>query len=175
MTRPIDNELIMTVGLPYSGKSTWAKSTGYPMVCPDDIRIALHGQRYLQEAEPMVWAIAKIMVRALFSAGHSRVILDATNTTAGRRDDWKHPQWIRRYVCCDISKMACIARAEQNDDHYILPIIDSMADQLEYDGILYGMHSIDSEDPQMVDHIKRPAGTKEDLQIFHEGSAADDI
>lgn len=170
-----ENQLFMTVGLPYSGKSSWAKSTGYPIVCPDEVRYAMHGHRYIQEAEPMVWAISKIMVKALFLAGHAKVVLDATNTTAKRRDEWKDSMWIRRYVVCDISKLSCGIRAQQNDDDYILPIIDRMAAQLEYDGILYGNSSMDSENPLMVEHVLYPAGTKDELQLFHSGTAADDI
>lgn len=37
------------------------------------------------------------MVRALFGAGHKRVILDATNTTAKRRDDWVSRAWKRSF------------------------------------------------------------------------------
>ena len=85
----IRKTLIAMVGLPRSGKSTWAKKAGHPIVSPDAIRLALHGQRFISEAEPFVWAIAKAMVRALFLAGHSAVILDATNNTRKRRDEWK--------------------------------------------------------------------------------------
>lgn len=67
--------LLVTVGLPRSGKSTWAKQQGAPVVNPDAIRLALHGQAFLQEAEPLVWVMAKYMVEALFLAGHSTVIL----------------------------------------------------------------------------------------------------
>jgi predicted kinase len=171
-----ENQLILTVGLPYSGKTSVAKSFNCPIVCPDEIRRALHGERYIQAAEPMVWVIAQIMVRALFLAGHSKVVLDATNSTAKRRDEWKDDMWQRRYVVCDVTKVACMARAEQNDDSYILPIIERMAGQLEYAGILYGQESnVNYENPLMEEHIKKPAGTKDDPQIFHSGTAADDV
>lgn len=169
-------ELLMTVGLPYSGKSTVAKSLGAPIVCPDQIRYALHGQRYIQEAEAFVWAIARVMVTSLFLSGHDKVVLDATNTTKTRRDEWKDPKWIRRYLVCDISKMTCAQRAMANEDEYIIPIIDRMDKQLEYEGILYGSDSaLNYERPNMEDHIRKPPGTKDDPQIYHNGIAADDI
>jgi len=37
--------LILTVGLPRSGKSTWAAKKGFPIVSPDAIRLAMHGMR----------------------------------------------------------------------------------------------------------------------------------
>lgn len=108
--------LVATVGLPYSGKSTWARTRGYPIVCPDDIRTALHGQRYVAEAEPFVWAIAKTMVRSLFYSGHRFVILDACNNTKPRRDEWKSAEWALRfkYFAPDIDQS--LKRAQADDD-----------------------------------------------------------
>lgn len=87
--------LIMTVGLPRSGKSTWAMQQGHPVVCPDAIRMALYGQPFIKEAESIVWATAKLMVAALFEAGHDTVILDGTNLTSKYRDEWKDERWKR--------------------------------------------------------------------------------
>jgi predicted kinase len=159
------NYLIMTVGLPYSGKSSWARSMiqseRWPIVCPDQIRLAIHAQRFVPEAEPFVWATTKVMVRSLFLAGHNNVILDATSVTAGRRDDWKDPLWLRKYIVMDVSAEACIARAKVNHDDSIIPIIERMAEAMEYDGILYGQM-----DHPMAKHIENPAG---DNQIYHQG------
>ena len=107
------NILWMTVGLPRSGKSTWAISQTFPIVNPDSIRLALHGQPFIGSAEPFVWAIAKCMVNALFIAGHRNVILDATNTTRQRRDQWKSDNWSRKFVkfLGSIDKQICINRA----------------------------------------------------------------
>ena len=71
--------LILTQGLPQSGKSTWAKAQGHPIVNRDSIRLAIGGSiRYFSE-EDRVSEIERIMVRALFAAGHDKVILDATH------------------------------------------------------------------------------------------------
>ena len=122
--------LCMTVGLPRSGKTTWAKEQGLPIVNPDSIRLALHGHRYLQLAEPFVWAIARVMVQALFLAGHTEVILDATNTTQARRDEWKGP-WSRAYQIIDTTEEECIQRAQEENDEYIIPVIQRMAASFE--------------------------------------------
>ncbi|KKK82651.1 hypothetical protein LCGC14_2801230, partial [marine sediment metagenome] len=47
-------KLILTVGLPRSGKSTWARKQGHPIVNPDSIRLALYGEPFIEEAEPMI-------------------------------------------------------------------------------------------------------------------------
>ncbi len=123
--------LIATVGFPRSGKSTWAQSQGYPIVCPDEIRTALHGHRFIAEAEPFVWAIATVMVRSLFGSGHRFVILDACNTSHKRRDAWISAEWALRFKMIETSPDDCIDRAIKENDAEIVPIINSMADHFE--------------------------------------------
>lgn len=115
--------LICTVGLPRSGKTTWAREQGHPIVNPDSIRLALHGRRFVSLAEPFVWAIAKVMVRALFLAGHDVVILDACSHTRARREEWKSSTWQTDYVEFGTPVAACVARARQIGDEEIVPVI----------------------------------------------------
>ncbi|MEM1295458.1 MAG: AAA family ATPase [Verrucomicrobiota bacterium] len=129
-----DKTLICTVGFPRAGKSTWAKKWGKdnsaPIVNPDSIWVALHGQPFAAEAEPFVWAIAKTMVRSLFLAGHHAVILDATNTTRKRRDEWQSKDWKTVFHVIDTTPVECIKRAtETNED--LIPVIERMAEQYE--------------------------------------------
>ena len=121
--------LICTVGLPRSGKTYWSRRQAYPVVNPDSIRLALHGLRYAANAEPFVWAIARLMVRSLFLAGHRTVILDATNTTRKRRDEWQSLEWGTFFKVFDTPKQECLRRAE--GDAEILPVIERMAAQWE--------------------------------------------
>lgn len=123
--------LIITVGLPYSGKSTWARQQTFPIVNPDAIRLAMHGQRFASRAEPLVWATAKIMVRALFIAGHEFVILDATNVTHKRRDEWKSEEWDCTFKVFNPGLPTCLARANEAKDTEILPVIDRMYQEYE--------------------------------------------
>lgn len=134
--------LEVLMGLPYSGKTTYAMTAAgpqCPVVSPDAIRLAMTGERYNVMAEPVVWATAKTMVRALFIQGHRRVILDATNNTPERRGDWKapwvldpmsgvkYPMWLRLFTRIPISEEECIRRAKMNNDEEILPTIVRMA------------------------------------------------
>ncbi len=109
-----DSTLIMTVGLPRSGKSTWAMAQGVPVVNPDAIRLACHGQRFVEQAEPLVWYLAERMVDSLFLAGHRVVILDATNITRSRRDCWisteQNSYHRRRFLCLEMEPTTCIER-----------------------------------------------------------------
>lgn len=126
-------KLILTVGLPQSGKTTWAQAQCYcPIVSPDSIRLAMHGQRFQFLAEPFVWATALVMVRALFLAGHDTVIVDATHTTKKRRDFWKSDNdWEVWFQPIGTPKEVCLQRAERNKDTEIIPIIEKMAARFE--------------------------------------------
>ena len=127
--------LILTVGLPRSGKSTWAKDTGHPMVNPDSIRLAVHGEAYRQEAEVLVWAIAKYMVKSLFIAGHPTVVLDATNTTIKRQEDWndvaESVEAEVRFKVFDATSALCEIRALNSNKGFLVPVIRRMAEVYE--------------------------------------------
>lgn len=115
------NTLLMTVGLPRSGKSTWArKQFGVPIVNPDSIRLAMHGHQFIKSAEPFVWATASTMVEALFLAGHPTVILDATNVTRATRLKHHLPnRKIKYFVFGNNSKDSvaiCTARVAKERD-----------------------------------------------------------
>ena len=80
-------ELIITVGIPGCGKSTWVNEHkgGAFVVCPDDIRREITGNITDQSQNDKVWAIAKTRVFAWLNNKYD-VILDATNvSTKGRR------------------------------------------------------------------------------------------
>lgn len=89
--------LVLTIGLPRSGKSTWAlnqaKEYGHVIVCADSLRLAITGQKVCWPAEAIVWATAQYMVKAMFYSGHPVVILDACNLRSHRRLEWVCDQW----------------------------------------------------------------------------------
>ena len=108
------NVLICTVGLPRSGKSTWAKKTGLSMVNPDAIRLSMTGRRWYGPVEHEIWATARTMVRSLFWAGHKCVILDSTNFQRQARDFFvPSPDcvWKRRFVLFNTPADVCKKRA----------------------------------------------------------------
>jgi predicted kinase len=123
------NVLVVLAGLPRSGKSTWASQQSHPIVNPDSIRLAIHGQAYYPPAEPLVWAFAHMMVDALFKAGHTRVILDATNTTQKRRDEWLSKDYSAQLKVFDTSPAECIERANKGGRVDLVPVIKRMAEQ----------------------------------------------
>ena len=120
---------------PQVRQTTWAKayaaSNHGPIVNPDSIRLALHGQRFVIEAEGFVWATAHVMVRSLFLAGHDLVIFDSTNVVRRRRDEWQSRSWRTRFVVMETPKEECLRRANALNDAEIVPVIKRMAAQWE--------------------------------------------
>ena len=120
-------KLFLTIGLPRSGKSSWSMKQGVPVVNPDAIRLVIHGQAFVREAEPMVWTIAKYMVKALFTAGHDNVIVDATNITRKRRDEWNGREWGVECVNFTTPSALCLERAITSGRDDLVPVIKRMA------------------------------------------------
>lgn len=141
MDKPL---LICTVGLPRSGKTTWAsqitQTHGWAVVSPDAVRLAIHGQAYIQEAEPFVWATVETMVRALFLAGAEVLVLDACNVTRKSRARWKSERWATGFMEFFTPLEVCQERAYQTNPA-LLKVIDKMArerEPLELDDLVYG-------------------------------------
>lgn len=128
--------LYITVGLPCSGKTTWALAQDLPIISPDAIRFAFHGQRFLSEAEPWVWTYARTMPKALFYAGHERLIVDATNTKPERRRPWIEEARALELrpvlVLFHTDQDECARRAAECEDREILPIIRRMAEEWHF-------------------------------------------
>lgn len=131
-------KLIVPVGLPRCGKSTLARMIqaqfGASIVCPDDIRLAVHGKPFIKEDEAQVWCIANHMLKTLLRDGNRPVVFDATNLTRALRlsnfFEFKDDVDITLFSV-STSKELCIARAEATNQKYLIPIIERMDQQLE--------------------------------------------
>ena len=84
------NVLIVTSGLPASGKSTYAEwlaeSGVFCRVCPDKIRGELYGDESIQGDGKQVFTIAYARIEDLGKDGNN-VVFDATNINAKRRKE----------------------------------------------------------------------------------------
>lgn len=123
--------LVLTVGPPRAGKTTWSQAQGVPIVNPDSVRLALHGRAFFPPAEAMVWAVVGVMVRSLFAAGHQTVILDATNVTRKRRADWLSTEWETCYRVFKPPIETLKERAADTGREDLIPVIDRMVSQWE--------------------------------------------
>jgi hypothetical protein len=103
----------------------------FPVVNPDSVRLAIHNTAFIPEAEKLVWALSYYMVRALFIAGHETVILDGTQISRKRREEWKSPHWVRKYKIFTEVPKTCIRRAKESGREDLIPVIERMAEERE--------------------------------------------
>lgn len=135
MNRQTVQTLIAMVGLPRSGKSTIVRELTRryhaPIVKKDDIRLALHGQRYEALAEPFVQAIAITMIRSLFLSGHQTVIADETHYSKYARQAVSNGPWQTVFYLVNTSPKTCIERAHMTGQPDLEPVIERMAARFE--------------------------------------------
>lgn len=77
-------KLIILIGPPGAGKSTWIRCFPGEIVSTDDIRRKEFGVQYDPEVEPDVWRRAYLQIAKALAAGKD-VGFDATNTTRAAR------------------------------------------------------------------------------------------
>jgi predicted kinase len=85
----MEQKIYITVGLPGSGKSTWARETAYDndtiIICKDNIRNMLKGDYIFDPVyEPLVAEIVAAAFNAALIAGFN-IILDETHITRQHR------------------------------------------------------------------------------------------
>ena len=126
------SSLVIMVGLPCSGKTTIVNKEylpkGYAIVSPDQIRISLHGRRFVATAESFVWGIVYVMVDSLLARGNNVVIDGCFNTNKRREPFYKYKP---TYHIVTTSKELCIKRALAAHDEYIIPVIEKMSKESE--------------------------------------------
>jgi predicted kinase len=128
----VNATLTVTVGLPRSGKSTYATHMArflhLPVVCCDEIRKAMGAYPFIPESEPLVRYTEQTMVKALLGAGCPHVIIDSTNLTRAIRAAWESlvPGVAVEYVYVPTSAELCIERAKATGQPYLVPVIERM-------------------------------------------------
>ncbi len=135
--------LYFCVGIARSGKSTycsnWVRETpGRVIVCADDIRLALHGQAFIAEAEPTVEAMKLVMIKAHLRRGMN-VIVDGTHTTSHSIRKMLELDKNAQPIIFTTSPEECKKRAIASKQSYLVDkgVIDRMGTQLA-DLVEYG-------------------------------------
>lgn len=77
--------LVVLVGLPGSGKSTWLRERGYTGISSDQIRGLLVDDETNQGIHRQVFAVVRDLVRRRIELGRPLTFVDATNLTTKER------------------------------------------------------------------------------------------
>lgn len=115
----MSGNLYILTGPSGSGKTMFSqrqlkdKSMGWPIVSPQEIRRARHGDPFCHTKDHLTWLTAQHMVAALFSAGHQNVILDSLALTVKHRDAWLNANWKRQFIVFDAPDDVCLLRISQ--------------------------------------------------------------
>lgn len=130
------NKIIATIGAARSGKSTWWKNwlvnantaRGYNkvIICKDDIRLALHGYRYISLMEPYIHALANTFVRSLLIRDGYAIGLDETHTTIRAIKEVLMLDPDAEFIYLDTPVEVCKQRAIDTAQADLLPVIDRM-------------------------------------------------
>lgn len=80
--------IYMLIGIPGSGKSTFAKYLNGEIVSPDEVRKELYGDISIQGNPVEVFSMVEDKIRFFLSIGDD-VVYDATNTTKYRKETVK--------------------------------------------------------------------------------------
>jgi len=86
----VTRRLIVLVGLPGSGKSTWAERQGIVVLSSDAVRVLLTGSAEDQSANQLVFRVLRYLLAMRVKAGADATILDATSLTRRERKAWLH-------------------------------------------------------------------------------------
>jgi predicted kinase len=127
-------KLIITVGLPGSGKSTYLARLGVNAISSDEIRRLVADDPHDQSMNARIFATVRYLVRQRIAAGRRVTYVDATHLTRWERKPYV--QLAQRYGCqlealfFDVPIDTCIARNQTRDRIVPVEAIRKMATRL---------------------------------------------
>lgn len=125
--------LVVMVGYPRAGKSTWVREwyipNGYSAVSRDMIRHVLRSKHDSEALSHFTDAIVYAAADSLLAMGN-KVVVDSTHSTRRHRDHWLRRGALFHYISTPIE--TCLERARgQSNACDIVPVIQRMA--LDFD------------------------------------------
>lgn len=106
--------IVITVGLPGSGKSTYLRRRGFPALSSDEIRRLIADDPEDQTIHARVFATLRYLIRQRLAAGRPVTYVDATHLTRWERRPYV--RLARRYHCdvdvlfFDVPVEVCVRR-----------------------------------------------------------------
>jgi predicted kinase len=127
-------KLIITVGLPGSGKSTYLARLGVNAISSDEIRRLIADDPHDQTMNARIFAVIRYLIRQRIAAARPVTYVDATHLTQWEREPYV--KLAQRYGCrlealfFDVPIDICIARNQARERVVPEEIIRKMAQQM---------------------------------------------
>jgi predicted kinase len=126
--------VVLSIGLPGSGKSTWFKRHNILPLSSDMVRILLFDDVTEQRYQDLVFSTLRSMLRARLLARRPSNYLDATNLSAHERRSWiklAHDFGYEAHaVFFDVPPEVCIERNRRRDRNVPEDVMQRMAAKL---------------------------------------------
>jgi len=139
-------KLIITVGLPGSGKSTYLARLGVNAISSDEVRRLITDDPHDQTMNARIFGVIRYLIRQRIRAGRPVTYVDATHLT-----EWERKPYAilaQRYGCTlealffDVAVEICIARNQLRDRVVPEEAIRIMAQQMVAPSVSEGFMQI---------------------------------
>jgi len=146
-------KVVITVGLPGSGKSTYLARLGVNAISSDEIRRLIADDPHDQTMNARVFATVRYFIRQRMAAGRPVTYVDATHLAPWERKPYV--KFAQRYGCqlealfFDVPVETCIARNQARDRIVPEDAIRAMAQRLVPPSTKEGFDRVKTIKPQM--------------------------
>ena len=164
--------VVLTIGLPGSGKTTWYKRRGVTPLSSDLLRTILFDDITEQRYQGLVFSTLRSLLRARLIAKMPWNYVDATNLSPHERRQWirmaKSFGYEVQAVFFDVPLAVCMERNRKRDRAVTDEVMQKMADRLKAPSFKEGFEKI------TIVRVKgQPGTTPESAAGEQHGAAAD--
>ena len=133
--RPPKGAVILAIGLPGSGKSSWFKRNNITPLSSDMVRLLLFDDSREQRFQDLVFSNLRSMLKARLIARRPLNYVDATNLTPHERSSWiklaKDYDYEVQAVYFDVPLEVCLERNQRRDRMVDKDVMRRMAAKLK--------------------------------------------